>query len=69
MTRKQEVALYAHWDREREMFHLKPWEMPPCLAKSPRRDGSGWAGTYALARERRLQLLAADPHHYDDIGG
>ena len=63
-------ARLAHYRREIALFALKPWEMPPYMATaSCARDGAGWAESYPLARSRRLQLLAEDVHHYDDIGG
>lgn len=63
-----EDAVKAHYGREIELFHLKPWEMPPVMAITPTQPGgkSVWDTTWPLARKRRLAFLKADPHHYDD---
>lgn len=32
-------------------------------------DGTAWAASIPRARELRARILAADPHHYDDLKG
>jgi hypothetical protein len=66
---KREEALQRHWAREREIFKLKNWQMPPCCAVAEKQPigNTLWTQSYAVARKRRLEFLAADEHHYDDL--
>lgn len=66
----REEALRRHWDEEWREFGLKPWERPPCLVTLDDADPD-WRpdqiADWNRARAMRRQLLAADPHHYDDL--
>lgn len=61
-------ALSRHWQEEVEMFGLRPWEMPPCLADRDEPPGQpAWRETFARAKQLRAQLLERDPNHYADL--
>jgi hypothetical protein len=66
---RREAALQRHWRSEAQAFGLKPWECPPCMADGDVADGTAWAASIPRARELRARILAADPHHYDDLKG
>jgi len=69
MTRDD--ARRAHAIAEVATFALKPWETLPMNAGGDppaASDDSMGARTWARARALRLQLLAANPDHYADIG-
>jgi hypothetical protein len=64
----REAALQRHWKAERELFNLKPWQVPPVLAVGePDDPASIWGQSWALARERRRKILERDPDHYRDV--
>ena len=65
---RRRAALQRHWKAEAEMFGLRPWEMPPCMAgrDTPPQQPS-WRTSWPRAKELREQLLAANPDHYADL--
>jgi hypothetical protein len=67
MNKRQEDAIQRHWKRETETFRLRSWECPPVLATGDAPSNTAWAESWPIARQRRLQLLAEDPYHYDDV--
>jgi hypothetical protein len=63
-------ALHRHWEAERREFNLHPSDVPPCLAGSEEcKHPPASFGFISWPRSRalRARILAANPHHYDDL--
>jgi hypothetical protein len=63
-------VLHRHWAAERAEFDLRPSDIPPCLASGSTcvhpPNTAGFA-SWPRARALRAKILAADPHHYDEL--
>jgi len=69
----REAARAAHYTDEVHRFALRPWDVLPMFADAyevpAARDNSIRAESWRRAKAWRDELLAANPDHYDDIGG